>query len=80
MGAVVGLAAHEMLQGAEEPSLGSAQLPPGWHRCRRCGRAVPLREAWCSLCLWERQVAAKQGGWKYVQGGRLMRGRRSRAR
>ena len=52
----------------------------GWHPCKQCGLAVPLRETWCSLCLWERWVAGEEAGWQCVQCGKLMTGRRLHAR
>lgn len=31
-------------------------LPAAWHRCERCGHAVPLRDQCCTICLWELRV------------------------
>jgi hypothetical protein len=57
-----------------------AALPRGWRPCKGCGLAVPVRETCCSLRLWERWVAGKEAGWRCVQCGQMMTGRRLHAR
>lgn len=55
-------------------------FPRGWHACKDCGLAVPVRETWCTLCLFERQVIRKSDGWRCVGCGTLMTGKRTHAR
>ena len=55
-------------------------FPHGWHACRGCGLAVPRRETYCTLCLFEIQVLEPERGVRWVVCQRPMIGRRPTAR
>jgi len=61
---VATMVAADQLLREPEPAV----LPRGWRPCKACGLAVPVRETWCSLCLWERWITGKEAGWRCVQG------------
>jgi predicted nucleic acid-binding Zn ribbon protein len=59
---------------------GGMRFPRGWHGCRRCSLAVPLRETMCTLCLFEVAVLMPEQGWACAVCGTRMTGRRPTAR
>jgi hypothetical protein len=46
---IVGAELDRLLQSDEAGSSYLVPLPAGWHRCRRCGMAVHLRDQCCRM-------------------------------